>query len=339
MALETMMDAARQLPTHVREATDAVEKANLPASRASQVLLCGMGGSSFGGALAAALLEDQAEVPLHVLRDHEPPGFVDEDTLVIATSYSGNTRETVDAARASFEAGAQLVTITTGGELAELAEETDAPSIRPPSGFQPRAAIGWLWGANHAALASSLDLDVLGEMRSTANRLDDRVDELAQEGGWADEIAGQLGDGPVGVVGHDIFGVVARRWADEMAENAKRLGFHAHLPEAAHNQIVGWDGHPGDATLLVVGRENEAPLEGARTRFFAERARNAGATVIEARVDGSDLEATLEAILLGDLVSLHLARREGTDPEPVSVIQALKAQLAQALGRGPQGPD
>lgn len=333
MPLEAMMDAARKLPAHVRAAAEAAEAASLPTGEVANVVLCGMGGSSFGGALAAKLLGSETEVPLHVLRDHEPPAFVDEDTLVVATSYSGNTKETVDAARAAQEAGAQLVAITTGGDLADLAEDVGAPVVQPPSGYQPRAAIGWLWGANHAVLALALGLDELDEMRSVADRLEERIEPLAEEGGRADELAGQLGDGPVGVVGHDVFGTVARRWADEICENAKRLAFHAELPEAAHNQVVGWDGEPAGATLVVVGREDEDPLEGARTRFLTERARAAGATVLEARVKGTDVQACLEAIALGDVMSLHLARREGTDPEPVSVIDALKARLADALGK------
>ncbi|PSG98414.1 hypothetical protein BRD56_00295 [Thermoplasmatales archaeon SW_10_69_26] len=331
MALDAMMTATREMPDHVEAAVSAAEAADLPTGPHTSVVVCGMGGSSFGGALAAALLEDRVDVPIHVLRDHEPPGFVDEDTLVVATSYSGDTAETVDAARACADRGADLVAITTGGELGDVADEVGAATVSVPAGYQPRAAVGWLWGANHAALSRILGVDDLDRVRSTAQRLSDKVDELAREGGRADEIAGQLGDGPVGVVGHDVFGVVARRWAGEVAENGKRLGFHATLPEAAHNQIVGWDGDPGDATLVVVGREDEEPLERARTRFFAERASDAGAPVVEARVEGSDIGAALEAILLGDLVSLHLARREGTDPEPVSVIDALKARLAEAF--------
>jgi glucose/mannose-6-phosphate isomerase len=331
MALEAMMEATREMPDHVEAAVDAVEAASLPSGPYSAVVLCGMGGSSFGGALAAALLERRVEVPLHVLRDHEPPGFVDEDTLVVATSYSGNTQETVDAARACHERGADLVTVTTGGKLGELAADAGAPLVEPPSGYEPRAVVGWLWGTNHAILARILDVDDLGAMRTAADRLRRDVDDLAAEGGRADEIAAGLGGGPVGVVGHDVFGVVARRWAGELAENGKRLAFQATLPEAAHNQIVGWDGEPGDATLVVVGREDEDPLEGARTRFLAERAQAAGADVLEARTSGPDLEAVLSSILLGDLVSLHLARREDTDPEPVSVIDALKKRLAEAL--------
>jgi glucose/mannose-6-phosphate isomerase len=337
MALEPMIEASRELPDHVRSAVDAVEDAELPTSQPSSVMLCGMGGSSFGGTLAAGLLRDEAGVPLQVVRDHEPPAFVDEGTLAVATSYSGNTKETVDAADAAHEAGADLVAITTGGDLAELADDIGAPVIEPPTGYQPRAAVGWLWAANHATLSRVLDLDELEAMRSVADTLDDRIDRLADEGGRADRIAGQLGEGPVGVVGHDVFGTVARRWADEICENAKRLGFHAELPEAAHNQVVGWDGTPGDATLVVVGREDENDLEAARTRFLAERARKAGAQVVEARVEGPRLQAVVEAIALGDLTSLHLARREGTDPEPVDVIDALKARLAEALDqRTPQ---
>lgn len=331
MPLEPMVEATRKTPTQVREAAEAVEAASLAEGSYASVALCGMGGSSIGGTLAARLLDREVEIPMAVVRDHEPPAFVGEDTLVVATSYSGNTQETVDAARASLDRGADLVAITTGGKLGTLAEEVGAPWIEVPSGYEPRAAIGWLWAANHLALSARLGLDEAEAVRDVADELEARIDDMAPEGGRADQLAGQLGEGPIGVVGHDLFGVVARRWAAEISENAKRLAFHATLPEAAHNQIVGWDGEPGDATLVVVGREDEGELEAARTRFFAERARKAGAPVVEARVHGDRREAALAAVLLGDLVSLQLARRDGVDPEPVSVIDDLKDRLADAL--------
>lgn len=325
-----MLEATQQLPDHVLEAVDAVEAESVPEGAFSSVVVCGMGGSSIGGALAAGHLERRIDVPIHVLRDHEPPAFVDENTLVVATSYSGNTDETLDAAKASLEMGASLVSITTGGELGRIVDEKGLPWIQPPSGYEPRAAVGWLWAANQATLAQAFGTGGLDRLRSTARALGERVDPMAREGGRADRIAQRLGNGPVGVVGHDLFGVVARRWAGELSENAKRLAFHARLPEAAHNQIVGWTGDPAGACLVVLGREDEQGREAVRTRFLAKRARKAGADVEEVRIGATGLEATMEAVLLGDLVSLHLARREGVDPEPVSVIDDLKDRLAGA---------
>lgn len=333
MALETMMRATRELPDHVLDAVDAVETVHVPEGPFSACTVVGMGGSSIGGALAAAHLDQDASIPVTVTRDHALPGFVGDDTLVVATSYSGTTTETLDAARAAVQQGATVLGVTTGGELEPLVDEAGGSVVKPPEGFEPRAALGWLFAANYAFLATALEAAEPEQLRAAAKRVADRLDELAPEGGPADDLAQQLGDGPVGVVGHDVWGTVARRWAGELSENAKRLAFHAELPEMAHNQLVGWDGTPGDATLVALRRDDEGALEEARFEFLTERADEAGATVVEARVPGQGLEALLSGILLGDLVSLHVARREGTDPEPVDVIDDLKARLAEAQER------
>jgi len=331
MPLEPMMDAARKFPQHIRQGVQAVEQADTPDKPYANAIACGMGGSSIGGTLAVRLLDQRADVPLQVVRDHKPPAFVDEDTLVVATSYSGNTDETVDAVRASLEKGATLVALTTNGDLEQIAEEAGAPVVSAPSGYHPRAAIGWLMAANYATFSACLGLDNATEtLRQGAKRLEARVDELADEGGPADQIAEKLGPHPVGVVGHDVLGTVARRWAGELGENAKRLAFHGVLPEMAHNQIVGWANQNGGTTLLQVRREEEGPREATRMNVLAERARGAGANVLETQLGGQGITTVLEGVLVGDLVSLHRARRDGTDPEPVAVIDDLKDQLAKA---------
>lgn len=327
MPVGPMFEASCQLPQHVLEALDAVEDVSLGATTPSTCAVAGMGGSSIGGALAARQLERQAPSPIAVVRDHEVPGFVDEDTFVVATSYSGSTQETIDAARDAVDRGARIAAVTTGGELGELVREAGGPVVEPPSGYEPRAAVGWLFAANYALLADALDVGAPDELAAAAKRLEDRLDALVDQGGVADELAAGLGEGAVGVVGHGVMGTVARRWAAELSENAERLAFHSVLPEAAHNQIVGWAGTPGDATLVVLRRAGETPAARTRLDVLTRRAAAAGATVLDAQVDGSGLAGLLEGVLLGDLVSLHLARREDVDPEPVEAIDALKAAL------------
>lgn len=332
MSLSAMLAATRELPQHLLDGLEAAREVTLPEREYEDAIVVGMGGSSIGGALAAGLLEGDAGVPIHVLRGPDPPGFVDEDTLVVATSYSGTTYETLEAVRESLDRGATLAAVSTGGKLGPLAEESGGAFVRVPSGYQPRAAVGWLFSTNYTLLARSLDVGDPDAIADAAKRLEPEVDELASEGGPADELAGRLGQGPIGVVGHDVLGVVARRWAGELSENGKRLAFHAVLPEMAHNQIVGWEGEPGDATLVLLRREadEEAPLEADRLDFLGESADRAGARVLESRMGATGLAGICRSILLGDLVSLHLARQKGIDPAPVEVIDALKDRLERA---------
>jgi len=326
MPVGPMLEAARELPQHVLEALEAVDDAPSLDVDPSSVAVVGMGGSSIGGALGACALRGETRLPVAVVREHTLPGYLDENALVIATSYSGTTAETVDATRDAIERGADVVAVTTGGDLGPLVRDAGGLVVEPPEGYHPRAAIGWLFAANYALLGDALGMGETGELRAAAKRLEDRVETIE---GVADEIASGLGDGPVGVVAHDVMGMVARRWAAELSENADRLAFHSTLPETAHNQIVGWAGTPGDATLIALRRGEETDRARTRLNVLTERAAGAGATVLEAQVDGAGLDGLVEGVLLGDLVSLHLARREDVDPEPVEAIDALKDALAE----------
>lgn len=327
MPLEPMIEAAAEFPQHLRDGLGATAKLNLPDGPFSAVALIGMGGSSIGGALAGALLEARAQVPISLVRDHTLPGFVDDQTLVIATSYSGGTAETLDATQDALHRGASVVAVTTGGRLGYMAEQAGAAAVPVPSGYQPRAALGWLFAANYGILCRSLDVGSTEAVLSAADALEAKVDGWADPDGPAAYMASQMDDGTVGVVGHDLLGMVARRWAAQLNENAKRLAFHETLPEAAHNQVVGWLGKAGNATLMLLRRSSEAPYEAARMSYLADQADNSDGPVVQARVGGGRIQEVLEAVLLGDYVSLHLARMEGVDPEPVDAIQGLKRKL------------
>lgn len=326
MSFETMLGAARAFPQHLRDGASAAEAAPLPDGEPDAILFCGMGGSAIGGTLTAQLLAGAASVPLVVCRDHHVPGFVDEGTVVIATSYSGNTQETLDAVREALDRGARLAAITTGGKLKALAEVAGAPVVPAPEGFQPRAALGYLFGAN-LTLASRILDEPHGGLAEVASHLEGELARLTGDEGTAAAIAADIGEGPVGVVAHDALGVVAERWAGQINENAKRVAFHATLPEMAHNQLVGWAGEPAGASLVLLRREREGKLESVRFDHLAERAAKAGARVLEVRLDGDGLGQVLQGVLVGDLVSLYMARAAGLDPEPVEVITELKRRF------------
>lgn len=321
------MDAAAKFPAHLQEGTEKARQVEVPEGPFSSAVVIGMGGSSIGGALAVSLLRREAEIPITVVRDHTIPGSVDDETLVVATSYSGQTHETLDAVQDAVHRGASLAAITTGGRLGYLAEEADAPAVMAPTGFQPRAALGFLFSANYTLLSRALGVGDPERIERAAKRLEPKLDDLADPDGPIGFMAGQLDDGTVGVVGHDVLGVVARRVAGQLNENAKRLAFHETMPEMCHNQIIGWNGNAGNATLILVRRDDESNLEGARMSFLSECADDSGCPVVDIRVHGETMDQALEGCLVGDHLSLHLARMEGTDPEPVDTIDQLKSRI------------
>ncbi|MDX1612267.1 MAG: SIS domain-containing protein, partial [Candidatus Thermoplasmatota archaeon] len=216
MSLQAMMEAAGAFPDHLLAGAEAVDGTPLPEGPFRNALIIGMGGSAIGGTLAGGLLSKASDIPIQVVRDHTIPGYVGEGTLVVATSYSGNTVETLDAVQDAVHRGATLVAITTGGKLGELAEQASAPTVEVPSGFQPRAALGWLFAANYGVLARILEVGDPEAPRRAAKDLVGYVEELAQVDGPAAEMAATFTDDVVGVLGHDVFGVAAERFAGQI---------------------------------------------------------------------------------------------------------------------------
>ena len=219
---------------------------------------------------------------------------------------------------------------TTGGELAEAARRDGVPVIGVPSGLQPRAAVGYMFtvAAEVAALAGAADA-IRTEIDSSASHLAEATDALAERSA---EIAARL-DGAVPVVfGADLTAPVAGRWKAQINENAKTPAFAAELPEADHNEIVGWAaGGPAPLAAVFLTDRDQHPRLRRRFELTARLVEPEAAAVIELETEGETrTERLLWAVMLGDLVSLQLAARRGVDPSPVEVIDRLKSELGRS---------
>src|SRR3982751_6451400 len=145
---DDMLRRIRKLPQQVRDAWAIASKATLPPAYADvrNITVAGMGGSAIGADLAAALLADELKIPMNVHRDYGAPGYVGRDSLVIASSYSGNTEETLSAFDEARKRGAKILVLTTGGKIAELARASNYPVVTFSYNAQPRAALGYSLG-------------------------------------------------------------------------------------------------------------------------------------------------------------------------------------------------
>ncbi|MDX1623295.1 MAG: bifunctional phosphoglucose/phosphomannose isomerase [Gemmatimonadota bacterium] len=303
------------------------------------IAVVGMGGSAIGGDLVAAASEERRHLPLVVVRGYDLPSWIDQDALVIASSYSGNTEETLSAYGVARERGSRTVAITSGGELAERAGENDDPILALPEGFPPRAAVGWSF-AGCAMVAARHDpgLDPEAEadrVRAAAERLRPCPGEwLAWDGdNPALEIAAGLENRiPVVYGGHAISVAAALRWKCQLNENAKMLCWHGALPEQNHNEIAGFEGtSPGPAgRLALVHLETpwDDPRLSRRFAFLREycEGRVAGQHRVEARGD-DPLTGMLWLCHLGDCASFLASVITGNDPTPVAPIESLKRAL------------
>jgi glucose/mannose-6-phosphate isomerase len=321
------LDDVLALPEHLRDALWRVESARIAPFEADGLVVCGMGGSAIGADLAAVALGSRLVAPLTVARGYELPASVPGGRAVLCSSYSGETEETLACYEAAEALGARRIVATTGGTLAELARRDGVPVIGLPAGLQPRAAVGYTFvvAAEVAALVGAADA-IRTEIDSSAANLEGARDGLVRRAGeLADRVEGAI---PL-VYGADLTAPVAYRWKCQLNENAKLPAFSGELPEADHNEIVGWMG-ASEARLAGVFLTDRDQHPRVRERFELTAALIEPQAAAIARVETEGMmrtERLLWAVLLGDLLSLHLAARRGVDPAAIDVLERLKAEL------------
>ena len=323
-----MLDAARAIPDHLRDALWRIESARAPTMEAPAAFVCGMGGSAVGGDLAAAALSDRLTKPFVTVRGYELPSWAPAGSAVLCSSYSGNTEETLACYAAAEALGAQRLVATTGGELAEAARQDGVPVIGLPAGLQPRAAVGYMFcvAAELAALALA-GSRINTEIDAAASHLGGAF-ETAQA--RAREIAGQIGDATVVVHGSDLTAPVAYRWKTQINENAKLPAFSSVLPEADHNEIEGWSGADRRFAAIFLEDRDQHPRERKRFELTAKAIEPHAAAVINLETEGETrTERIVHAVMLGDLVSIELANARGVDPNAVDVLEGFKQEMGR----------
>ena len=334
-----MFEVTAGLPEQVAAAVGAAHDLDgLPEhAYVENVVVLGMGGSGIAGDVMVAVAGPFLPVPVVVVKSYDLPDFVGRGSLVFAISFSGDTEETVEAAGEAADAGASLVAVTSGGELALLAEEWGAPVVPVPATLpQPRAALGAM------AIPPLVVLEDIGLFPGASqwvalavDQLRRRRDQLLRPGNPAEEIARRIGRTIPIVHGAQALGAAAAlRWRTQVNENAKSPAFSAVYPELCHNEIAGWGQH-GDITRQIVTLVNlrhdaEHPQIVRRFDFVSDMMREVVADIVDVRAEGEgDLAQLMDLVIMGDFVSLHLAAREGIDPGPVPVLEQLKQRLRQ----------
>lgn len=337
------VDAVRSLPEQLaaaHEQAGTLDLTGLPEGRdVEHVVVLGMGGSGIVGDVLAAVAGPVLPAPVVVVKGYEPPAFVGPRTLVVAISYSGDTEETVAAARRALDAGGRLLAVCCGGELGRLAEARGATVARCPQGYMPRAALGALLAPVLVALCG---LGLLPEghtwlvkaQEQLAHRRDRCRPEVEGPANPARELARRIGRTVPLVYGGGALGAVAAmRWKADVNENAKAPAFWNAYPELDHNEICGWGQH-GDltrqaVTLVELRHGFEHPQ--VERRFAATRAivEEAVHDVLEVQAAGEGpLAQLLDLMYVGDWMSVYLALANEVDPGPIEAIQRLKEALA-----------
>jgi glucose/mannose-6-phosphate isomerase len=329
-----------ELPAQCREARSLAQKHSLPDDygQAEAIVILGLGGSAIGGDLVRVLVRDECPVPIFVNRDYDLPGFVNNRTLVVASSYSGNTEETLAAFHATLERGAMPLAITTGGQLGEICKRKSLPQITFDYESQPRAALGY------SLVIILTVLQELGLVTDRSEHLDEAIRTMEQlqaqlavtvpeTSNPAKQLARRL-EGRLAVFyGAGHLAEVARRWKCQSNENSKSWAFWEVLPELNHNAVVGYEFPESLAPnvhVLMLASDLYPPRHQVRMEVTAEILAQKGIAYEVLHIQGKNhLSQILWAIHFGDFVSYYLAALHGADPTPVATIAYLKQRLAQ----------
>ena len=323
------------LGEHLEDALWRVASAAIaPTDAPGGLIVAGMGGSAVGGRLAAGAIGPRLRRPLAIADDYVLPGWAGPDTLVLCSSYSGGTEETLAAYDDALGRGAPRIVATTGGELAARARRDGVPVIPVPGGFQPRAAVGYsLVAALEVAALCGAAPSLRAEVQAAAALAGELAPEWGPDGpddGEAKALARRLrGSVPV-IAGAGPAAAVAYRWKCQINENAGIPAFASVLPELDHNEVVGWPGADGRLSAVFLEDPGSHPRNRLRSELTAEQAAAGGAVVERVRARGeTPTERLISLVLLGDLVSLYLAVLRGKDPVSIPPIDDLKAALAE----------
>jgi len=298
------------------------------------VVLGGMGGSAWPAMILSSW--PRVSVPFEISRDYTVPSYVNKDTLYIASSYSGNTEETIASLDDAEKKGAQIVVMAAGGKLVELAKERGHTLFKIPSGFQPRMSSFYFL----AALVQILEPLGLIPVASR-EQLAAASQWLAQENmQWFADVptsknpAKQLAEKLVGksvlIYSGPLLFPATNKWKICINENAKNLAWANQYPELSHNEFIGWSSHPIEKPYAVIEIQSDLEHPRVQKRFeltdklLSGKRPHAIAVVPEGT---SVLKQILWAFNFGDYVSLYLAVLNNVDPTPVGLVEKLKKEL------------
>lgn len=325
-----MHDLVASFPAQIKNAMSIGESAQItrPIVPINNILITGLGGSGIGGTIVSQLVEDQLDIPVIMNKDYHLPNFVNENTLVIVSSYSGNTEETYNVLQQAFMKDAKIVCITSGGKVKEFAQNNGIDFIQVEGGFPPRSRLGssivqQLYTLYHLDFIDEIFIE---ELETAAEFLIDNQSIIKEQ---AKELAEMLHQTmPIIYCDAAIEGV-AIRFRQQLNENSKMLCWHHVIPEMNHNELVGWKQE--NRNLSVVFLVNDDDYERNKLRMqFTEKvvSKYCGKVTHIFSKGNSKIEKALHLIHLTDWVSCYLADLNNQDACEIDVINRLKDTLS-----------
>ncbi len=327
-----MKELIRNFPQQLEEALQISQsyKFKNAAAPIANIVLTGLGGSGIGGSIVQNFVADKLRIPFTVNKDYALPKFVSSDTLVIVCSYSGNTEETLESMKGAIKAKAQVVVITSGGEVAAIAEKRGLDCILVPAGMPPRACIGYAIVQiltvlrRYKLLKDKFEPDIqaaIDLLKAETKDIQKRAKAIAQK------LNGKL---PIIYTAANYEGL-AVRVRQQFNENGKILCWHNAIPEMNHNELVGWRQKDDNKVVLLLRNDNDYERTQMRMEINKKVIKKYTPNIIEVYSKGSSYwERVFYFIHLTDWVSVFIADLNGNDATEVEVINELKGALAKA---------
>ena len=326
-----MKDYIREFSNHLEDALSIGENtAFSPVNKKiKSVLICGLGGSGIGGTIISDIVSLKTDVPIVSTKDYNIPNFVNQNTLVVVSSYSGNTEETLFALEKCEKKKAEIAIITSGGKLKKISKEKKYNCISIPEGSPPRAMFGYSFTQlffvfYYYGLISDSFKD---DFKNSISLITKHVDSIKKE---AFRLAEKLyGKTPVIYVVAGFEGV-AIRFRQQINENSKMLCWHHVIPEMNHNELLGWRTNVSNLAVVYFRNNSDYNRNQIRIEINKKIISKYTKNITEVWSQGdSVIENTLYHIHLGDWVSWYLSEMNKVDAIEIDVIDFLKAELGK----------
>lgn len=326
-----MKTLIEKFPEQLKQAVEIAKNTTLkqPNNKIENVYISGLGGSGIGGTIASELAFDNAEIPIVVGKGYFIPAFVNKNTLVIVSSYSGNTEETVQAMNAALEKGAHIVAVTSGGMVEETAKQKNFDAIVVPGGMPPRACFGYsLTQVNHILFTLKvIKSNPLPDFLAAADLLIQEKENIIAE---AKKLTAFFKNKIPVIYSTTSHEGIAIRWRQQINENAKMLCWHHVVPEMNHNELVGWRKENDQLAVLYLLFNDEYERNLKRIEINSEVIKKYTPNILTLVAKGkSAIEQTLYLSAISDFTSIFLADENGVEAIEIDVINNLKNALSK----------
>lgn len=326
-----MKQLIHDFPKHIEEALKIAKAAVLknPTNKIDNVIICGMGGSGIGAKIVSNWVYDDIKIPISLVTDYTLPAFASSNSLVIGSSYSGNTEETISALEIAKSVGAHIVCVCSGGKMEVFCSENDYDCILVPGGNPPRSTLAYslvqlLHILHSFGLIGSSTIDQMDKSRALlTNNLED-IQTVAKE--LSSHLYGKVGI----LYGETIYEGVIVRARQQFNENSKYLCWHHTIPEMNHNELVGWGGGDNRFAPVFFETSDIHPRNKKRFEITSKATEDKCGKVMTVLAKGeSRVEQSLYLIHIVDWASYYLCEENNQDIIDIKIIDYLKGELSK----------